>query len=83
MARTKLIDDTIHRNLLKLCVSSTTNTTSKEKQQLTSIKSEGELFSRLYIGCQMGYDNLEDFFQHENQAWPMEEVYNLGPRVTF
>ena len=47
--RTKPIDDTIHRNRLKLFVGSTTKTASKEKQQQTSMKSDVELFSRLYI----------------------------------
>ncbi|KAJ8351860.1 hypothetical protein SKAU_G00233360 [Synaphobranchus kaupii] len=36
--RTKPIDDTIHRNRLKLFVSSMTNMASKEKQQQTSMK---------------------------------------------
>ena len=52
-----------------LFVGSTTKMASKEKQQLTSMKSDVELFSRLYISCQTRDGNLEDFFQHENQAW--------------
>ena len=66
----KDIDDTIHRNLLKMFVGSTTNTASKEKHQLTSIKRDVELFSWLYISCQTRDGNLEDFFQQKNQAWP-------------
>jgi hypothetical protein len=34
------------------------------------MKSDVELFSRLYISCQTRDGNLEDFFRHENQAWP-------------
>ena len=34
------------------------------------MKNDVELFSRLYISCQTRDGNLEDFFQHENQAWP-------------
>ena len=34
------------------------------------MKSDVELFARLYISCQTRDGNLEDFFQHENQAWP-------------
>ena len=68
--RTKPIDDTIHRNRLKLFVGSRKNTSSKEKQQLTLMKSYVELFARLYITCQTRDGNLEDFFQQENQAWP-------------
>ena len=32
------------------------------------MKSDVELFSRLYIKTRNG--NLEDVFQHKNQAWP-------------
>ena len=64
--RTKPIDDTIHRNRLKLFVGSRTKTASKEKQQLKLTKSDVELFSRLYITCQKRDGNLEDFFQQEN-----------------
>ena len=42
----------------------------KGKQQLTSLKSDVGLFSRLYIGCQTRDGNLEEFFRHENQAYP-------------
>ena len=34
------------------------------------LKSDVELFSRLYIGCQTREGNLEEFFCHENQAYP-------------
>ena len=39
-------------------------------KQLTSLKSDVGLFSRLYIGCQTRDGNLEEFFRHENQASP-------------
>ena len=85
--RTKAIDDTIHRKRLKLFVGSTTKTAHKEKQQLTSMKSDVQVFSRLYISCQTIDGNLEVFFQHENQARPpalcVGEEYDLVPRVTF
>ena len=61
---------TIHRIRLKLFVGSTTKTASKEKQQLTSMKSDVELFSRIYISCQMRDGNLEYFFQHDHHVWP-------------
>ena len=34
------------------------------------MKSDVELFSRLYISCQTRDGNLEDFYQHEKPAWP-------------
>ena len=38
--------------------------------QVASLKCDVELFSRLYIGCQTREGNLEEFFRHENQAYP-------------
>ena len=43
---------------------------NKGKQHLISLKSDVGLFSRLYIGCQTRDGNLEEFFRHENQAFP-------------
>ena len=68
--RTKSIDDVIHRNKLKLFVSAAKKGVKKGKQQLLSLKSDVGLFSRLYIGCQTRDGNLEEFFRHENQAFP-------------
>jgi len=68
--KTKPIDHIIQCKWWKQFVGSTTKTSSKEKQQLTSMKHDVELFSRLYISCQTRDGNLEDFFQHEKQAWP-------------
>ncbi len=67
--RTKLLDDTIHRNKLPLFCTATRKV-PKGKQQLTSLKSDVQLFSRLYIGCQTRDGNLDEFFRHENQACP-------------
>ena len=38
---------------------------------MASLKSDVGLFSRLYIGCQTREGNLEEFFRHENQAYPL------------
>ena len=68
--RTKSLDDVIHRNKLKFFERSTKKKVNKGKQQLISLKSDVGLFSRLYIGCQTRDENLEEFFRHENQAFP-------------
>ena len=44
--------------------------TSKQKAQVTALKSDSALFSRLYIACQSRDGNLEDFLKYENQPWP-------------
>ena len=43
---------------------------SKQKMQVTSLKNDCNLFSRLYIACQTRLGDLETFFMHENQAAP-------------
>ena len=67
--RTKSIDEAIHRNKLPLFGTSTC-TASKGKQPLTSLKNDVALFSQLCISCQTRDGDLEEFFRHENQAWP-------------
>ena len=68
--RSSSIADVIHRNNLKLFGCATKRKASKTKQQLTSLKYDVGLFSRLYISCQTRDGNLEEFFRHENQASP-------------
>ena len=68
--KSKSIHDVIHRNKLKLFKNMAKTNVSKGKKQLTSLKSDVGLFSRLYIGCQTRDGNLEEFFRHENQAYP-------------
>lgn len=68
--RSKSIYDVIHHNKLKLFKNTAKINMSKGKQQLASLKSDVGLFSWLYIGCQTRDGNLEEFFCHENQAYP-------------
>ena len=44
------------------------------------MKSDVELFSRLYISCQTRDGNLEDFCLHGHQRSPVEEDYTLVQR---
>ena len=59
----------IKRNRLPLFSKPPTKTRSN-KLQISSLKSDCSLFSRLDIGCQARDGNLDDFFQHENQSTP-------------
>ncbi len=43
---------------------------SKESLQVSSLKSNVSLFSRLYNACQSRDGDLDDFFRHENQPCP-------------
>ena len=68
--RTKPVEDTIHRNKLKVFKAQPIRNVSKEKHKLTCLKNNAQLFSRLYISCQTRDGNLDEFFRHENQACP-------------
>ena len=47
------------------------------KHQLSSLKNDCSLFSRLYISCQTRDGDLDEFFSHENQACP-PSLSNMG-----
>lgn len=64
------INDVIKKNNLPLFQSPGKRTVSKTKLQISSLKNDCALFSRLYISCQVRDGNLDEFFQHENQGWP-------------
>ncbi|EDO43913.1 predicted protein [Nematostella vectensis] len=67
----KPLKDPISRNKLAFFeTSSKKRKKSKGQQQLSSMKSDCSLFSRLFIACQTRDGNLEEFFEHENQACP-------------
>ncbi|EDO35715.1 predicted protein [Nematostella vectensis] len=67
----KPLKDPISRNKLAFFErSSKKRKKSKGQQQLSSMKSDCSLFSRLFIACQTRDGDLEEFFEHENQACP-------------
>ena len=68
--RTKAVYDTIPKNKLLVFGTSTVKKISKPKQKLISLKQDMELFSRLFIACQIRDGNLNEFFRHENQTCP-------------
>ena len=68
--RSKPIDDPITRNKLAIFASPCKRKTAKSGVQLKSMKSDLELFSRMYISCQTREGNLDEFFKYENQPFP-------------
>ena len=69
VTRTTSLFAPIKRNRLPLFSQPPTKTCSN-KLQISSLKSDCSLFSRLYISCQARDGNLDDFFQHKNQSTP-------------
>ena len=66
--RTKSVHAPIKKNKLSLFTSPCQKEPSKVKQQISSLKSDCELFSR-FIACQIRGD-LDEYFEHENQGCP-------------
>ncbi len=69
--KSKSLKDPIKRNKLQLFSTTKTKTIVKSKQDLTFAKNDSELFSRLYIACQTRDGDLDEFFRHENRAYPL------------
>ena len=67
---TSPVSDTISKNTMPLFNRSSKRTSSKATQMITSLKSDCALFSRVYIACQTRDGDLDNFFKHENQAYP-------------
>ena len=68
--KTKNFSDPVKRNSLVLIAATKRKKKCKGSYQVTSLKKDACLFSRLYIACQTRQGGLDDFFQHENQAAP-------------
>jgi hypothetical protein len=68
--QTKPINDPIKRNNLPLFSRPPVREKSRSQQQISSLKNDCSLFSRLYIASQIRDGNLDEFFAHENQACP-------------
>ena len=68
--QTKPITDPIKRNNLPLFSRPPVREKSRSQHQLSSLKNDCSLFSRLYIASQIRDGDLEEFFEHENQACP-------------
>ena len=76
MERKVSVDEVLSRN--KLTLFTTKHLSEKKgKQQLMLMKSDMQLFSRLYIACQTRDGNLDEFFRHENQSCP-PSLSNMG-----
>ena len=75
--RTTPLSEPITKNKLSLFSRPHPREKSKTSKQLSSLKSDVSLFSRLYIACQSRDGDLDNFFQHENQAFP-PSLSNLG-----
>ena len=70
VSKTKAITDPLKRNSLPLFSRPPVKQKSTKQMQVSTLKSNCSLFSRLYIASQIRSGDLDDFFQHENQVCP-------------
>ena len=84
--RSKSIDDIISRTKLPLWNPMSKSSTSKEKMKLQSVKTDCQLFSKLYIGCQSRDGDLDEFFHMKIKALLLRyltaEESGQAPNVT-
>ena len=71
LSDTASLYDIIHKNNLGLFRSQNSIVTSKSKQKIVSLKSDRQLYSNLFIACQSRDGDLDNFFAHENHAYPV------------
>ncbi len=64
------ITEVLPKNKLALFSSPPIKCLSKQKMQVSALKSDCNLFSRRYISCQTRDGDLATFFMHENQSTP-------------
>ncbi|CAC5382302.1 unnamed protein product [Mytilus coruscus] len=72
------LSDPIKQNKLHLFSRQELRSESKEIRQISSIKQECSLFSQLYVSCQVRDSDIDEFFHHENQAYP-PSLSQFGP----
>ena len=66
----KPLSDTIKKNQFKIFRLPSSRLMKKSQAELSSLKADCSLFSRLYISCQTRAGDLEEFFCHENRPCP-------------
>ena len=64
----KAVTDTIHRNKFPLFRTTENPASQKTRNQISVLKSDCNLFARLYIACQAREGNLQEFFRHETMV---------------
>ncbi|KAK3743379.1 hypothetical protein QZH41_002123 [Actinostola sp. cb2023] len=75
--REKSLFDPIKKNKLPLFSTPPSKIISNNKQQVMSLKKDCTLFSQLFISCQVRGGDLDEFFSHENHAFP-PALYKYG-----
>ena len=82
-ASNKPLSDIVSKNKLASFSTHQAKQRSRSKEQVASLKTNCTLFSRTYMACQARQCNLDSFFEHGNQACPLDGaaiVHNVQAR---
>ena len=66
---TKCLFDRIRKNKLSHFSQATTKRMSTKQIEVATLKKNCQLFSQMYIACQVRDGNLDEFFSYENQTF--------------
>ena len=66
----KQLNDAIPKNMLPLFSTPKKRQKTKAQQMMAEVIGDRNLFSKLYVACQVRDGNLEEFFTYENQSCP-------------
>ena len=69
-SKKKSIFDPIKRNKFSIFNQPVKRKQTTQKDEITNLKKSCQLFSQLYISCQVRDGNLDEFFGHENNSYP-------------
>ena len=65
------IYDTVKKNNLPLFRQKNSIITNKSRKKMVSLASDRRLYANLYVACQSREGDLDNFFSHENHAYPI------------
>ena len=66
----KSLFDPIKQNKLYVFNRPTTRKATPHSNEISTLKKSCQLFSQLYIACQVRDGNIDEFFRHENNSYP-------------
>ena len=69
IGKEKSLFEPICRNIFPLFNNPNPRKVSSKKEEITTLNKSCQLFSKLYIACQVREGNLDNFFRHENQSY--------------
>ena len=68
--KTTDFNNTIKKNYLQFFNTSSSKTDDRSRSTVACLKTDVQLFSRMYTSCQSRVSDIDEFLMHQNQARP-------------